>query len=169
MGSQTCLLFQEKIIFDIVRFSFVIYIYIYISYNLKYDNPILVKKKKKELARDGKEIAFVWAPSHVGIRGNSAADSAAEDALDGHISDELISFSGVKSRVNGYVLQLWQSEWYEFLENELHKVFPDLKDCTTCPRPNRREETDIPAAHWSLLCYSFLFIGGRGATNVYRM
>ena len=104
----------------------------------------------------------------MGIRRNSAADSAAKDALDGHISDGLIPFSGVKSRVNRIVLHLWQIEWDEFLENKLHKVFPDLEDCTTCPRPNRREETDISAAHWSLLCYSFLFIEGRGATDVYR-
>ena len=33
---------------------------------------------------------------HVGIRGNSAADTAAKGALDGDISDELIPFSDLK-------------------------------------------------------------------------
>ena len=52
------------------------------------------------MTRDGSEIVFIWVPGHVGIRGNSAADSAAKDALDGDISVELIPFSELKSRTN---------------------------------------------------------------------
>ena len=52
-----------------------------------------------ELTRKGLEIIFIWVPGHFSIRGNSAADSAAKDALDGDISDELIPFSDLKSRV----------------------------------------------------------------------
>ena len=70
-----------------------------------------------ELTRDGKEIVFIWVPGHVGIKGNSASDSAAKDALDGDISVELIPFSDLKSCTNKYILQLWQSEWDEFPEN----------------------------------------------------
>ena len=43
-----------------------------------------------ELTRDGKETVFIWVPSHVGIRENLAADSAAKDTLNGDISDEPI-------------------------------------------------------------------------------
>ena len=43
---------------------------------------------------------------HVGIRGNSAAESAAKDALDSDISDELIPFSDLKPRMNKYSLEL---------------------------------------------------------------
>jgi len=43
-----------------------------------------------KLTRDGKKIVFIWVPGHVGIRGNSAADSAAKNALVGDISVELI-------------------------------------------------------------------------------
>ena len=42
----------------------------------------------------------------VGIRGNSAAESAAKDALDSDISDELIPFSDLKPRMNKYSLEL---------------------------------------------------------------
>ena len=39
-----------------------------------------------ELTRDGREIVFIWVP-----------DSAAKDALDGDISNELIPFSDIVS------------------------------------------------------------------------
>ena len=60
-----------------------------------------------DLTKDGKEIVFIWVPGHVGIRGNSAADSAAKDALVGDISVELIPFSDLKLCTNKYTLDLW--------------------------------------------------------------
>ena len=56
-----------------------------------------------DLSKDGKEIVFIWVPSHVGIRGNSAAGSAAEDTFVGDISVELIPFSDLKSHANKYI------------------------------------------------------------------
>ena len=63
-----------------------------------------------QLIQEEREIVFVWVPSHVGIRRNSVVDSVAKDALDGDISDELISFSDLKPRLNNYVFELWQRE-----------------------------------------------------------
>ena len=72
--------------------------------NLKYDHPVLVQiEVYTEMTREGREIVFIWVPGHVGIRGNSAADSAAKDALDGDISVELIPFSDLKPRTNKYI------------------------------------------------------------------
>ena len=62
-----------------------------------------------DLTKDGKDIVFIWVPGHVGIRGNSAADAAANEALVGDTSVELIPFSDLKSRANKYILELWQS------------------------------------------------------------
>ena len=70
------------------------------------------------LTRDGKKIVFIWVPGHVGIRGNSAADSAAKDALVGNIAVELVPFSHLKARTNKYMLELWQLELDEFPENK---------------------------------------------------
>ena len=49
----------------------------------------------------------------------------------------------------------------EFPENKLHKIFPHLKDCTICPRTNRREETVIFQLHvgHSYITHSFLLKG----------
>ena len=44
-------------------------------------------------------IVFIWVPGYVAVRGNSAVDSAARDAVDGDIWDELISFSDVQTLV----------------------------------------------------------------------
>ena len=51
---------------------------------------------------------------YVGFICNSAADYAAEDALDVNISDELIAFSDLTPRLNNYVLELWQREWDKY-------------------------------------------------------
>ena len=122
-------------------------------FNLKYEHPVLVQilKLYMDLTKDGKEIVFVWVPGHVVIRGNSAADAAAKDALVGNMSVELIPFSDLKSRANKYILELWQSEWDELPGNKLHEIFPVLKQCVVCPQTNRKEETVIAQLHISIL------------------
>ena len=75
-----------------------------------------------ELTRDEKEIVFIRVPSHVDIRGNSA-DSAAKDARDDDISDELIRYSDWKSCVICVRAFAVYPEWDEFPENKLHKIF----------------------------------------------
>ena len=96
-----------------------------------------------------------------GIRGKLAADSAAKDALVGDILVELIPFSDLNPRTNKCILELWQSEWDEFPENKLHKIFPVLKECIVCPRTNRKEETVTARLHigHAFLTRSFLLKG----------
>ena len=130
-------------------------------FNLKYDHPALVQilDLYTKMTRDGREIVFIWVPGHVGIRGNSAADSAAKDALDGDISVELIPFSDLKSRTNKYILELWQSEWDEFPENKLYISNTKRMYCLSHEKQKRRD-CDGSIAHWSFFYYSFLFIEG---------
>ena len=97
----------------------------------------------------------------MGIRGNLAPDSAAKNALVGDTSVGLIPFSGLKSRANKYILELWLSEWDELPGKKLHKIFPVLKQCVVCPRTNRKEETVIAQLHigHSFITHSFLLKG----------
>ena len=94
------------------------------------------------------------------MSGNSAGDAAAKDALVGD-KVELIPFSGLRSRANKYILELWQPEWDELQMNKLHEIFPVLKQCVVCPRTNRKEETVIARLHigHSFLTHSFLLKG----------
>ena len=113
------------------------------------------------LTRDGKETVFIWVPGHVPIRSNSAADSAAKDAIAGDILVELIPFSDLRARTSKCMIEMWQSDWGEFPENKLH-IFPNLKECVVCPRTNRKEETVIAQLHNGhyFITRSLLFIEG---------
>ena len=76
-------------------------------------------------------------------------------------SIEPIPFSGLKPSTNKYILELWQSEWDKFPENKLYNIFPVLKECISCPRKNRKEETVMARLHirHSFLTHSFLLKG----------
>ena len=130
--------------------------------NLKYHTVLVqILELYPEMTREGRKIVFIWVPCHVGIWGNSAADSAAKDALEGDILVELIPFSDLKPCTNKYILELWQSDWDEFPENKLYQIFPVLKECISFPRKNRKEETMMARLHigHSFLTHSFLLKG----------
>ena len=66
------------------------------------------------------------------------------------------------SRLSSSILRpMWQSEWDEFPENKLHKVFPVLNECIVCPRTNRKEEAGMARLHFdhSFITHSFLLKG----------
>ena len=73
--------------------------------NMKYDRSILAKIL--ELTEMGKRSFLSgFLHGHVGIRENSAADSAAKGALDVDVSDELSPFSDFGPLVSKYVRAL---------------------------------------------------------------
>ena len=81
---------------------------------------------------------FLSGCKRVGIRTNSAADTAAKDGLGGDISDELISSTDLQTLVNIHLLELWLPEWDTFPHTKLHKTLPRLNGYITWT--NRREE-----------------------------
>jgi len=57
------------------------------------------------LLSDGSSVVFMWIPGRVGLAGNSAADSAAKDALLLPVSSLTVPHSDYKS-LNTFLLQI---------------------------------------------------------------
>ena len=57
-------------------------------HNRKMDNPLILQLLQKlfHLSCVNKTIHLCWIPSHIGIRGNEAADMAAKESLDQDIT-----------------------------------------------------------------------------------
>ena len=101
------------------------------------DHPILAKILQLclELTRDGKEIVFIWL----------LVLWALEEIL---LQTLLLRMPSIATSRMSF-------------HNKLHEVFPQLNDCISCPRSNRREETLISRLHigHSYVTQSFLLKG----------
>jgi len=90
----------------------------------KVENPLILKilKDHSQLINSGKSITFCWIPSHVGIRLNENADTAAKAGLDVPITNMRFPVSDLLTCVN----QLCVKKWQQLLEpsNKLYSVQP---------------------------------------------
>jgi ribonuclease HI len=84
-----------------------------------------IRKLLDVLIADGFSILFCWVPSHVGIRGNELADSAAKSA------NNALTFALPYGDLKSYVKRLsnakWQELWDQQTLNKLHTVKPNIK------------------------------------------
>ena len=100
-----------------------------------------------------------WLPSHVGIRGNEAADVKAKDSLDLHTSNLKLLCTDFKPFINRYILSKWQRSWDRATFNKLHEIKPVLGK-SIIYRSLRREEmilTRLRIGH-TRLAHSYLLI-----------
>ena len=95
-------------------------------------------EKHHELSKT-KEIIFCWLPSHVGIKGNEAADVKAKASLDLEISTFKLPCTDFKPFINRYILSKWQLSLDRATFNKLHEIKPVLGK-NTIYRSLRREE-----------------------------
>lgn len=78
-------------------------------------HPILqlIKNELQQIENDGKEIKFIWVPSHIGITGNEKADQAARDAIIDHNANIVLRTisTDFKSYLRGEINKEWQRNW----------------------------------------------------------
>ena len=81
--------------------------------NKKLDNPLVVNllHKLHLLSIAHKTIFFCWIPSHIGIRGNEAADVAANESLDFNITASQVPYTDLKPHINSFIANKWQERW----------------------------------------------------------
>ena len=87
----------------------------------------------------GTRQVFMWVPSHVGLAGNSAVDTAAKAAVLMPISSLTLLYSDYLSLIRTHVLNEWQSSWSLETENKLHAIEPTVNETKSYVLPRRDE------------------------------
>ena len=110
--------------------------------NKKLDNPLVVNllHKLHLLSIAHKTIFFCWIPSHIGIRGNEAADVAAKKSLDFNIIASQVPNTDLKPHINSFIANKWQERWSSCPDNKLFKIKPTLGVWPSSFRNSRKEE-----------------------------
>ena len=77
------------------------------------DNPLILQllQKLHHLSCAHKTIHLCWIPTHIGIRGNEAADMAAKESLDQDITASQVPYTDLKSHINHFISSKWQERW----------------------------------------------------------
>ena len=83
-------------------------------------------KDYTHLADSGKTIILCWIPSHVNIRGNERADTAAKSALSLPITDMKLPACELIPCVSKLCLDEWQDTWDCCEGNKLHSIYPTV-------------------------------------------
>jgi len=78
------------------------------------------------LANSGKTIILCWIPSHVNIRGNERADTAAKSALSLPITNMKLPARELIPCVFKFCLDEWQDIWDCCEGNKLHSIYPTV-------------------------------------------
>ena len=111
-------------------------------HNMKLDNPLILKllEKLHHLSCAHKTIHLCWIPSHIGIRGNEAADMAAKESLNLDIIASQVPYTDLKCHINHFISNKWQERWSSCPDNKLFKIKPTLGVWQSGFRNSRKEE-----------------------------
>ena len=78
------------------------------------------------LLAHGKEIVFLWVPSHVGIHGNTIVDRVAKGALDNDVEHCRLPYTDFRPAIRNYIFKLWCDIWDSLDRNKLRELKPHL-------------------------------------------
>ena len=111
-------------------------------HNMKLDNPLILKllEKLHHLSCAQKTIYLCWIPSHIGIRGNEAADLAAKESLNLDITTSKVPYTDLKCHINHFISNKWQERWTSCANNKLFKIKSTLGVWPPGFRNSRKEE-----------------------------
>jgi len=109
--------------------------------NQKLNHPLILEilTFTHQLIVEGKQLAFMWLPSHAGLAGNVSADAAAKAALNLPESLIPVPYSDFYPLINNYIFTSWQQLWSADTSNKLHSIEPNVKDTKTYRLPRRDE------------------------------
>ncbi len=130
--------------------------------NVDHPDTLKILQKCYFLRQNNIEVVFAWCPSHIGIQGNSRADTLAKEALNHRISEQRIPFTDLKAKTNSFINTKWQVSWDDLPNNKLHDIRPDLHvKWQYGSRENRREEIVLARCRigHSHLTHSYLLKG----------
>lgn len=111
-----------------------------------YPKDQIIRKIHDKMARLyflGKEINFIWVPSHVGILGNEKADKAAKEAAEKtHWDIEEVTSADLQNTLRHAVEKAWYQRWKDIIpmENKLRNVKELPVKWKTSSRKIRKEE-----------------------------
>ncbi len=109
-----------------------------------WQNPLVQKilERHSWLCGEGeKKIVFCWIPSHIGIKGNEAADKAAKDGLDKAVTQMPIPYTDHKMYIKRLVRFKWQGEWAPKFDNKLNEVQPNIGKWKCGYQCSRKEQS----------------------------
>ena len=115
-----------------------------------------------------KKIILCCIPSHIGVRGNERADSAAKSAFD--LSPKVLSipYTDLKLTISKFIHKNCQQRWDMNIHNKLLQIQPTLGEWRPAFRKSRREKSRyIPIAHWSYKAYSLVHTETGTTTTVF--
>ena len=79
-----------------------------------FTNPVLQQIRGTLNNCENIIFSFIWIPSHIGIKGNEAADKAARIALENDVMEnDTLPFKDFMPIVKKFILDKWKSEWPE--------------------------------------------------------
>ncbi|KAI5738408.1 hypothetical protein M8J77_006641 [Diaphorina citri] len=130
--------------------------------NYNCNNSLLSKIYNRwiELKSYGKDIIFMWCPSHCGIDGNEVVDNATKNLNPLLQPLKLCSATDFKPIIDKIIISKWQNSWDNLtLGNKLKAIKPKIEKWQSSSRQTRFEEivlTRMRIGH-TRLTHSYLF------------
>jgi ribonuclease HI len=111
--------------------------------NCNLDHPLTrqILEKCHIFYEMGKTVSFCWLPSHVGIKGNEKADSAARAALYFQTAEFKVPYMDLKSTTEAHFVKVWQEHWNNVAFNKLKLIKPNLGITKFTSVRSRRDQT----------------------------